>query len=119
MITQSKLDAIQNALLVGMTQADAFVYAGLTAAEVEEAQHDEALQLSFSKINKELEYSLLKRMDEIAERQIRMGKEGATAWMLEHLYPRYSGKPQAELPEIHIHMDDKDPAEEDTVTIVN
>ena len=119
MISRSKLDNIENALLVGMTQADAFIYAGLTADEIDEAQHDEELQRIFNKYNKDLEFGLLKRMNEIAERQVRMGKEGATAWQLEHLYPRYSGKPQNELPEIHIHMKDDDPADYDTVTINN
>lgn len=116
---RDKLDKIHNALLAGMSQADAFVYAGLTEAETEFAMNDHDLQRQFASTNKALEFTLLKRMDEISERQIRMGKEGATAWLLEKVFPRYAAKPQNELPEIHLHMNDEDPADYDTVQINN
>lgn len=116
---REKLDKIHNALLAGMSQADAFVYAGLTEAEIEFATNDHDLQRTFSQYNKSLEYSLLRQMREISEKQIRMGKEGATAWLLEKLYPRYAAKPQNELPEIHLHMSDDEPTQLDTVQVFN
>lgn len=116
---REKLDKIHNALLVGLSQADAFVYAGLTETEIELATKDPDLQRTFAATNKALEFTLLNRMNEISEKQVRMGKEGATAWMLEKLYPRYGSKPQGELPEIHIHMKDDEPTDYDNVTVFN
>ena len=48
-----------------------------------------------------------------------MGKEAATTWMLEHMFNRYSGKPQAEGGQVHLHFADSDPAKLDTVELFN
>ena len=61
----------------------------------------------------------MKRMDDISQKQAKVGREGATAWMLEHFYPRYSGKPMSDMPDIHLHIDGSDPVDYDTVTINN
>jgi hypothetical protein len=118
-LTQEKEDRIYNALVIGMALDDAYIYAGLTAQEIELVAEDTELQLKFKRYIKEKEYGLLKRMDEISQKQAKVGREGATAWMLEHFYPRYSGKPMNDMPDIHLHIDGTDPADYDTVTIMN
>ena len=119
LLTQDKEDRIYNALVIGMALDDAYIYAGLTAQEIELVSEDTDLQVKFKKYIKEKEYGLLKRMDEISQKQAKIGREGATAWMLEHFYPRYSGKPMNDMPDIHLHIDSTDPADYDTVTINN
>ena len=46
-----------------------------------------------------------------------MGKETATTWMLEHMFTRYSGKPQEEGKIVNISFNNIDPATYDTVEI--
>lgn len=118
-LTQDKEDRIYNALVIGMALDDAYIYAGLTAQEIELVAEDTELQIKFKRYIKEKEYGLLKRMDEISQKQAKVGREGATAWMLEHFYPRYSGKPMSDMPDIHLHIDGTDPVDYDTVTINN
>ena len=118
-LTQEKEDRIYNALVIGMALDDAYIYAGLTAQEIELIAEDTEKQIKFKRYIKEKEYGLLKRMDDISQKQAKVGREGATAWMLEHFYPRYSGKPMSDMPDIHLHIDGKDPADYDTVVINN
>ena len=56
-------------------------------------------------------------MNDISQKQAKVGRETATTWMLEHEFPRYSGKPMSDLPPIHLHIDNTDPADMDTVDI--
>lgn len=118
-LTQDKQDKIYNALVIGMALEDAYIYAGLNADEIELAAEDPKLQLEWKRITKEFEFGLLKRMDEVSIKQAKLGREQATTWMLEHMFPRYSGKPQNEGGEVHLHFSDKDPTEYDTVTYFN
>ena len=117
MLTQAKLDNINNALIIGMALDDAYIYAGLSEAEILEVSQDNELQAAFHQITKRFEYSLLNDMVGIAKKQARMGRESATTWMLEKMFPRYSGKPQADNGEVHLHFHDVDPASLDTVEI--
>lgn len=117
MLSQNQKDDIYNALVVGMTLEDAYLYAGLTEAQIAEASSDPQQQVEWHKLTKHLEFSLLQRMNDISEKQMHMGKEAATAWMLEHLFPRYSKAPRQDLGEIHVHMDTTDPATLDTVEV--
>lgn len=117
MIPSHKLDYIYNALIVGMTLDDAYVYAGLTSAEIVEAKESDELQAKWSSQAKQFEYTLLSRLNQVIDKQVNMGREQAITWLLEKTNARYTGKPQNELPELHIHIDDEDPADMDTVTI--
>lgn len=116
-LTADKGDKIHNALIVGMALEDAYIYAGLTPQEIEAASEDTVLQTKWHSIIKGYEFSLLKRMNDISQKQAKVGRETATTWMLEHEFPRYSGKPMSDLPPIHLHIDNIDPADMDTVDI--
>lgn len=117
MLDQSKKDKIYNALIVGMALEDAYIYAGLTPQEMEDAGNDLFLQAEWKSIQKSFELDLLSKLTQVADKQVRLGKETAITWMLEHMYPRYSGKPKEDAREIHIHIDGKDPGELDTVEV--
>lgn len=116
-LTQGKRDRLFDALIIGMAAADAYIYAGLTPTEIENIAEDTEVQALISQRSKEFEYSLLKRMNDISQKQAKVGRETATAWMLEKMYPRYSGKPQTEGGDIHLHFNDSDPAKMETVEI--
>lgn len=118
-LTQQKEDRIYNALVVGMALEDAYIYAGLTPQEIEAVAEDAEYQIKWKRVSKEFEFGLLHRMDEISAKQARLGREQATTWCLEHMYPRYSGKPQNEGGEVHLHFSNVDPATYDTVEIFN
>lgn len=118
-ITTEKQDKIHNALIVGMALEDAYIYAGLTPQEIEAVSEDADLQIKWHSIIKGYEFSLLKRMNDISAKQAKVGRETATTWMLEHEFPRYSGKPMNDMPDIHLHIDGTDPANYDTVIIRN
>lgn len=118
-ITTDKEDKIHNALIVGMALEDAYIYAGLTPAEIEAVTEDEQLQIKWHSIIKGYEFTLLKRMNDISQKQAKVGRETATTWMLEHEFPRYSGKPMSDMPPIHLHIDGADPANYDTVEVHN
>lgn len=119
LLTQAKEDKIYNALVIGMALDDAYIYAGLTPSEIEEVTEDAEHQLKWKRITKEFEYGLLNRMNEVSIKQAKLGREQATTWMLEHMFPRYSGKPQNEGGEVHLHFNNVDPATYDTVEIFN
>lgn len=116
-ISPEKHDRLYDALIIGMAAEDAYIYAGLTGEEIEAVGHDEEIQAMIRQRSKEFEYSLLKQMGEIAKKQAKVGREQGTAWLLEKLYPRYSGKPQTEGGDIHLHFNDSDPAKMETVEI--
>ena len=118
-LTQAKEDRIYNALVIGMALEDAYIYAGLTPKEIEVVAEDTEHQIRWKQLTKEFEFSLLARMTEVSQKQARLGREQATTWMLEHMFPRYSGKPMNDMPPIHLHIDAADPANYDTVTINN
>ena len=118
-ITTEKEDRIHNALIVGMALEDAYIYAGLTPQEIEAVSEDINLQTKWKRIIKEFEFGLVKRMGDISQKQAKVGRETATTWMLEHMFPRYSGKPMNDMPDIHLHIDATDPANYDTVKIMN
>lgn len=118
-LTQQKEDKIYNALVIGMALEDAYIYAGLTPSEIEGLAEDTEHQLKWKQLTKEFEFGLLNRMVEISQKQAKMGREQATTWMLEHMFPRYSGKPQNEGGEVHLHFNNVDPVEYDTVEIFN
>lgn len=119
LLTQDKEDRIYNALVIGLALEDAYIYAGLTAQEIELISEDTEHQIKYKRIIKEQEYKLLNRMNDISQKQAKLGREQATTWMLEHMFPRYSGKPMSDMPDIHLHIDGTDPADYDTVTINN
>lgn len=118
-LTQAKEDKIYNALVIGMALEDAYIYAGLTPSEIEAVAEDTEHQIKWKQLTKEFEFGLLNRMSEVSQKQAKMGREQATTWMLEHMFPRYSGKPQNEGGEVHLHFNNVDPVEYDTVEIFN
>lgn len=118
-LTQAKEDRIYNALVIGMALEDAYIYAGLTPKEIEAVAEDTEHQIRWKQLTKEFEFSLLTRMTEVSQKQARLGREQATTWMLEHMFPRYNGKPQNEGGEVHLHFNDVDPVTYDTVEIFN
>lgn len=119
LLTQEKEDRIYNALIIGMSLEDAYIYAGLTPIEIEAVTEDTEHQIKWKQILKGFEFALLSRMDEVSRKQAKIGKEQATTWMLEHMFPRYSGKPQNEGGEVHLHFNNVDPVNYDTVEIFN
>lgn len=118
-LSTEKEDKIYNALIIGMALEDAYIYAGLTPQEIEKVVEDDYYQQKWRQLTKDFEYNLLNRLVSISEKQAKMGRETATTWMLEHMFPRYSGKPQNEGGEVHLHFNDVDPATYDTVEIFN
>ena len=118
-LTQAKEDKIYNALVIGMSLEDAYIYAGLTPTEIEAVAEDAEYQIKWKQLTKAFEFGLLNRMNEVSQRQTRLGREQATTWMLEHMFPRYNGKPVNEMPDIHLHIDGTDPTDYDTVDVVN
>lgn len=123
MISQNKRDKIYNALLIGMALEDAYIYAGLTEAEIVSVTEDTTLQLEWQQLIKSFEFDLLSQMKEISQKQVRMGKEAATTWMLEKMFPRYSGKPQGDVGTVNLNIsyskDDSDCVEIHTSDVVN
>ena len=119
MITQDKRDKIYNALLIGMALEDAYIYAGLTADEIVQVNEDTKLQAEWHQLIKSFEFSLLSDLQDVIRKQAKMGKEAALTWSLEKMFPRYSGKPQNEGGEVHLHFSNVDPATYDTVEIFN
>jgi hypothetical protein len=117
-LTQEKEDRIYNALVIGMSLDDAYIYAGLTPQEIEAVAEDDAHQIKWKQIIKGFEFGLLDRLNKVSEKQAKVGRETATTWMLEHMYPRYSGKPMNDMPDIHLHIDSTDPIDYDTVRVV-
>lgn len=116
-IDVDKRDKLDNALIVGMSIEDAYIYAGLTPNEIEAVSADDEEQRHILKRMKSLEFNLLNRMEAISVIQAAKGREAATAWLLEKLYPRYADKPKAEVGEIHLHFSDDNLDEMDTVEI--
>lgn len=109
-LSQQQIDSITNAMLVGMARSDALVYAGLTTQQIAAIAEDEMWQSKFHKLEKDHEYGLLDRLKRVIEKQERAGKDSAVTWALEHMYPRYSNKPQEEGKQIIINFGEKDPA---------
>ena len=117
-ITAEQHDAIYNALLIGMTLKDAYVYAGFSPAQIAAAEEDEQLQLRWHQLIKQHEFALLDDLKGIIEKQTKMGKEGAVTWALEHMYSaRYANKTAGEGKTVNIVFGSKDPVTEDTVEI--
>lgn len=112
-----KTDLIHNALSIGMSLQDAYIYAGCTEQEISEWSQDEEKQREWSGIIKRQEYSLLEKLGVVIDKQVNRGNESALVWLLSRLNPRYTDKPKTELPDIHLHMDSTDPKEYDTVEI--
>lgn len=118
MTLEDKKNSVINAVEVGMLPEDAYVFAGLSPSEIVIVDNDDSFQRRLAQSSRILENRLLVQMQNIAERQVRMGKEGATAWMLEKLFPRYSSKPQESNVPVTINLSSADPANLDTVSVV-
>lgn len=114
-----KQDLIYNALLLGMSLNDAYIYAGCTEAEVLAMSEDEEFQFKMAQLSKQFEYSLLEKLQTVIDKQVNRGSESALTWMLERTNPRYTDKPQSTLPDLHLHIDSADPATYDNVAIHN
>lgn len=117
MTLNEKKDSVLNAIMVGMLPEDAYIFAGLTSEEINLLDKDDDFQRSIAQGSRVLEHQLLTQMRSIADKQMRMGKEGATTWLLEKLYPRYSSKPQEGTVPVTINLSQSDPVNMDTVTI--
>lgn len=114
-----KQDLIYNALLVGMSLNDAYVYAGCTEAEILAYSEDAEQQAQWARVQKGFEYGLLEKLQVVIDKQVNRGSESALTWLLQKTNPRYTDKPQAALPDLHLHIDSADPATYDNVTISN
>ena len=100
MLPSDKRDAIHNALLVGMSLEDAYLYAGCTPNEIALDKEDHESQTNWQQVRSELEFSLLNDMSRVSSKQIAMGRSDALQWRLEKFFPRYSSKPQPEVGKI-------------------
>ena len=105
-----KSDLIYNALMIGLSLKDAFIYAGLTEAEMSEILSDDERMAYYNQIARQFEYSLLEKLQTVADKQMNMGKEAALTWLLERVNPdRWGGKGKTEdLPDVHIHLSNED-----------
>lgn len=112
-----KPDLIYNAILIGMSLQDAYIYAGCTEAEILALSEDEDFQARMAKLSKHAEYELLEKLQTVIDKQVNRGCESALTWLLTKLNPRYTDKPQATLPDLHLHIDGADPAGYDNVEI--
>lgn len=118
MLGQDKKDLIYDALLVGMDIHDAYIFAGLTEAEIAAVSADDRLQAEWARLSKQLEFKLLNKLDTVISKQMNLGKETALTWMLAHLNPRYADKAvKSDLPDLHLHIDSTDPTTLDTVEV--
>lgn len=111
MINPKKIDSIENALIVGMSLDDAYLFAGLTSSERSILDADDELQTRFARTIKQYEFSLLGSLNQIIEKQVHTGREGAVTWMLSKVNPaRYGTKAESDgTPDIHLHLDTKIP----------
>ena len=112
-----KQDLIYNALLIGMSLNDAYIYAGCTEQEILAYSEDEHLQAKWSQLTKQFEYGLLEKLQVVIDKQVNRGSESALTWLLTKTNPRQTDKPQATLPDLHLHIDSADPEEYDSVEI--
>jgi len=103
-LSQQQHDDIFNALIIGMTPEDAYIFAKLSAEEIVWCSEDEDTQNWIRQTQKQLEYNLLNQMKDGAQKQISVGKTDATQWLLEHLYPRYSAKASPDVGTINFVM---------------
>lgn len=117
MLKEEQKDCIYDCLVVGMALEDAYIVAGLTERQISECADDIDFQLWAKKTAKSHEYGLLSKLSTVIDKQTNIGKEAAITWSLEHMYPRYKGAQQTDLPSIHLHLDPTDPSEYDTVEI--
>ena len=101
-----KTDLIYNALMVGLSLKDAFIYAGCTEQEIADILSDAVQMARYNQIARQFEYGLLEKLQAVADKQMNMGKEAALTWMLERVNPdRWGGKSKTdELPDVHIHL---------------
>jgi len=101
-----KSDLIYNALTVGLSLKDAFIYAGCTEQEISDILADDRQMAYYNQLARQLEYRLLEKLQAVADKQMNMGKEAALTWMLERVNPdRWGGKAKTdELPDVHIHL---------------
>lgn len=108
----NKQDLIYNALSIGMSINDAYIYAGCTEQEILEFSENDELQARWSQLQKGYEYGLLEKLNVVIDKQVNRGSESALTWLLTKINPRYTDKPQAILPEIHMHIDSNAEADE-------
>ena len=106
----AKEDLIYNALLVGLSLKDAFIYAGCTESEMSAIMADDDKMAYYNQLARQFEFSLLEKLQVVADKQVNLGKEAALTWMLERVNPdRWGGKAKTdELPDVHIHLSDED-----------
>jgi hypothetical protein len=105
MVTEQSLDVIKTGVSRGMQLSDAYILAGLSAEEIEEVENSSVIQQELMAAERTLELDLLKDMRSVAQIQRAAGKHEATAWLLEHLYSRYTkrGEDMSLKGMIHIH----------------
>lgn len=106
-----KQDLIYNALLVGMSLPDAFVFANCTEKEILEFSA-EPWASKWAQLSKQMEYGLLQKLQCVIDKQVNRGVESALTWLLTKTNPRYTDKPMPNLPEIHLSWDSTAEADE-------
>lgn len=121
MISIEQKDSIFNALVVGMSLDDAYIFAGLTPAQIAQVTEDDELQARWAQIKKQHEYGLLMSLGTIIDKQSRAGKEGAVTWALEHMYPtRYANKNVGDGKTVNIVLNGQaDPAKDTEVVEIH
>lgn len=110
-IPEKTRDCIKNAMLIGLSKENAYLNAGLTIDEIEALESDYVFQNQLKQYRTVLESKLLERMEAIAIAQVEKGSEKATQWLLEHLFPAYSGKPQSDGGNIYLQFNNKEKLE--------
>lgn len=85
-------ETILNALVAGMSYADALILSMADKHQTEELDNDQLFQMQCKQTSKSLELKLLKTLDDIIDIQTEKGKDHAVTWLLSKINPsRYGG----------------------------
>lgn len=85
-------ETILNALIAGMSYADALILSMADEQQIEELDNDQLFQMQCKQTSKSLELKLLKTLDDIIDIQTEKGKDHAVTWLLSKINPsRYGG----------------------------
>lgn len=85
-------ETILNALIAGMSYADALVLSMADEQQIAELDNDILFQAQCKQTSKNLELKLLKTLDDVIDIQTGKGKDHAVTWLLSKINPsRYGG----------------------------
>lgn len=85
-------ETILNALIAGMSYADALMLSTADEQQIAELDNDILFQAQCKQTSKSLELKLLKTLEDVIDIQTEKGKDHAVTWLLSKINPsRYGG----------------------------